>query len=198
MKSNKIKILSLVIVAILAQGTCTAFAASSSNSDDDKTYTKDELNNLEPGFGYKDIDKSNYKVSTSINSFSSSTTPKEAYENSKDKDEDSKSTTTDSSAANTVDANKGNVIVSSAPSTGIKGDFWGKTKDGKWILIKQGSPATGWQNVKGKWYYMDADGVMQTGWVNDGQTWYYLYSDGSMAYNTYVEGYYLGGDGAMQ
>ncbi|WP_297421957.1 cell wall-binding protein [Clostridium sp.] len=190
MKSNKLKILSLAIITVLTQGACTVYAASSST-----TYSKDDLNNLEPGFEYKDIDKSNYKVNSYVNSFSSAITPEEAAKN----DTNSSSTSTATTAtSSTTDSNTGNIIVSTVPSTGMKGDFWGKTKDGKWILIEQGVPVSGWKNVKGKWYYMDADGVMQTGWINDGETWYYLNSDGSMAYNTYVDGYYLNWDGAMQ
>ncbi|MFW2490046.1 cell wall-binding protein [Clostridium chromiireducens] len=188
MKSNKIKIVSLVIAAILAQGTCATFAATSKDSD----YTKDELNNLEPGFEWKDVNKSNYKVNSYKNSFSSTQTPETGNDSGNDKS-DSTSTATNT----TVESNLGNVIVSSTPSTGRKGDFWGKTKDGKWILIEQGTPASGWRNVRGQWYYMDADGVMQTGWINDGETWYYLNSNGSMAYNTYVDGYYLDWNGAM-
>ncbi|NRZ87842.1 hypothetical protein DFR97_003617 [Clostridium beijerinckii] len=57
MKNNKLRILSLALLAFLAQGSCT-YAASSDKSD----YTKDELNNLTPGWDAKDIDKSNYKV----------------------------------------------------------------------------------------------------------------------------------------
>lgn len=188
MKSNKMKILTLVLAGILAQGTCV-YAASSS----DKTYTKDELNNLTPGFEASDIAKSNYKVSTDTNTFSS---PQQNTDTATDTTSTSTTTTT---ATNTVaaDSAPGNVIASTAPSTGIKGDFWGKTKDGKWILIEQGVPAAGWRNVKGKWYYMDPDGVMQTGWLSYGETWYYLQSDGSMAYNTYVDGYYLNGDGSL-
>ena len=188
MKSNKLRILALAVVAVLAQGTCTY--AASTNTD---TYTKDELNNLEPGFESTDIAKSNYKVDSYTNSFSSAQT------------QDSSTTTTTSTTAttatttnNTKDSNVGNAIVSTAPSTGIKGDFWGKTSDGKWILLEQGVPVSGWKMVRGKWYYMDANGVMQTGWINDGTTWYYLNSEGDMAYNTYIGGYYLDWSGAMQ
>lgn len=187
MKSNKLKILALAIVVVVAQGTCTTYAASSKDDD----YTKDELNNLEPGFEWKDISKSNYKVNSYKNTFSSAQKPEE------DDDESDEQSNTTSTTNTTIESNMGNIIVSSSPSTGRKGDFWGKTKDGKWILIEQGTPASGWRNVRGKWYYMDADGVMQTGWINDGETWYYLKSDGSMAYNTYVDGYYLDWNGAM-
>ena len=37
---------------------------------------------------------------------------------------------------------------------------------------------------------------MKTGWLNDNGTWYYLNADGSMAANTYVDGYYVGSNGA--
>ncbi|EHI99448.1 cell wall binding repeat-containing protein [Clostridium sp. DL-VIII] len=189
MKKNKLRILTFALIAALAQGTC-AYAASSSSSKDDDDYTKEELENLTPGWEKDDINKSNYNVSSYKNSFASTQTDDEDDEEDK-KDDTSTTTTT------TVADNIGNIIDSTAPSTGNRGDFWGRTKDGKWILIQQGVPATGWQSVRGKWYYMDADGVMQTGWINNGTTWYYLNSDGSMAYNTYVDGYYLGEDGAM-
>lgn len=187
MKSNKLRILTLALAAVLVQGTCV-YAASSKDDD----YTKDELNNLEPGFEWKDINKSNYKVNSYTNSFSSAQTAE------KDEEKEESSTKTTSTSNNTIESNIGNVIVSTTPSTGIRGDFWGKTSNGKWILIQQGVPVSGWKMVRGKWYYMDPDGVMQTGWINDGDTWYYLNSDGSMAYNTWVGGYYLDWSGAMQ
>lgn len=193
MKNNKLRILTLAIAAVLVQGTCT-YAATSSKDDD---YTKDELNNLTPGFESKDIDKSNYKVNSYKNSFSSTQTPEEDSEDDTS-DTDTSSTDTSTTATTTVDSNSGNIIVGTSPSTGNKGDFWGKTSNGKWILIEQGVPASGWRMVRGQWYYMDADGVMQTGWINDGENWYYLNPNGSMAYNTMIDGYYLDWSGAMQ
>jgi len=191
MKSNKFRILILAIVAVLAQSTCV-YAASDSKDD----YTKDELNSLEPGFEWKDIDKSNYKVNSYINSYSSSITPKEAAD--KQDSGDSASTTTNTAINTTDSAETKNVIVSTQPSTGNRGDYWGKISGGKWMLIEQGVPVTGWKMVKGIWYYMDMEGIMQTGWLNDGQNWYYLNSNGSMLSNTYVGGYYLNWNGVMQ
>lgn len=186
MKSNKLRILALTLIAVLAQGTCT-YAASSTKDD----YTKDELNNLAPGFEWQDINKSNYKVNSDINSFSSAQTEKkDTNTNSTDKT----TTTTDT----TIETNTGNVIVSTMPSTGNKGDFWGKVSAGKWILIEQGVPVRDWKMVRGKWYYMDPYGIMQTGWLNDNGTWYYLNSGGDMAYDTIVDGYYLDSNGTMQ
>ena len=34
--------------------------------------------------------------------------------------------------------------------------------------------ATGWLNLGGTWYYLNASGAMATGWINLGGTWYYL------------------------
>jgi len=186
MKSNKFRILALALIAVLSQGTCT-YAASSSKDG----YTKEELNTLEPGWS-EDITKSNYKVNSYNNTFSSAQTKDTTT------DTTTNSTTSTTTTNNTIETNTGNAIVSTSPSTGIKGDFWGKTSDGKWILLEQGVPVSGWKMVRGKWYYMDPDGVMQTGWINDGETWYYLNSGGDMAYNTYVGGYYLDYSGAMQ
>ena len=56
---------------------------------------------------------------------------------------------------------------------------------------------TGWINDKDTWYYLDENGVMKTGWINDKDTWYYLNSNGSMVYNTTINGYRVGADGAM-
>lgn len=51
----------------------------------------------------------------------------------------------------------------------------------------------------GEWYHFDADGYMQTGWFQDTDgKWYYLEpSSGKMLFNTTVDGYSLGADGAM-
>ena len=188
MKRNKFRILTLAIVAVLAQSTCV-YAAS-----DGEDYTKEELNNSEPGFDWNDIDKNNQKVNSYINSYSSPITPKEAAEN----EENSDSTEATTTSSTTESTNNTNVIIGTQPSTGKKGDYWGKISGGKWMLIEQGVPATGWKMVKGIWYHMDMEGIMEKGWINDGENWYYLNSNGSMAANTYIDGYYLDGNGVMQ
>ncbi len=73
------------------------------------------------------------------------------------------------------------------------------TYGGKWYYLgDDGARKTGWQLVNDKWYYMDSNGVMQTGWMRDlnNGKYYYLNSDGSMAYNTTIDRYKLGADGA--
>ena len=37
---------------------------------------------------------------------------------------------------------------------------------------------------------------MKTGWINDKGTWYYCSESGAMLHNTFVNGYYLGDNGA--
>jgi hypothetical protein len=189
MKSNKFRILTLALIAILAQSTCV-YAASNGNS-----YSKDELNNSEPGYDWNDVDKNNQKVNSYINSFSSSITPKEASESSNN---GSTTTTTTTGGNATASTAAGNVITSAQPSTGNNGDYWGKISGGKWMLIEQGVPATGWKKVRGNWYYMDLEGIMLTGWQVVGENWYYLNPNGTMAANTYIGGYYVDGNGVMQ
>lgn len=76
---------------------------------------------------------------------------------------------------------------------------WFNDTNGKWYYLKEsGVMEKDWvKDINGKWYYLKDNGEMATGWIqdNDGK-WYYLNQDGSMAYNTYVNGYYLGSNGA--
>lgn len=79
-----------------------------------------------------------------------------------------------------------------------------KTEDGKTYYFKDGQEpaecfaATGWEQIKGKWYFFDKEGVMKTGWVSDNGKDYYFNSDGSMVTGFKdIEGkryyFYLGG-----
>ena len=58
---------------------------------------------------------------------------------------------------------------------------------------------TGWLKDGANWYYLIENGSMKTGWHydNDG-VWYYLKSNGEMAANEYIDGYYLGANGALK
>ena len=73
---------------------------------------------------------------------------------------------------------------------------------GNWYYLNpnsngyKGAMQTGWVNVSGTWYYLNASGAMKTGWLNDNGTWYYLKSSGAMAASEYIDGYYLGSNGA--
>ena len=80
---------------------------------------------------------------------------------------------------------------------------WFKDTDGKWYYLdsNSGEMKTGWFNdTDGKWYYLDSNsGEMKTGWFNDTDgKWYYLNSDGSMAYDTYIDGYYVNSNGVYE
>lgn len=69
---------------------------------------------------------------------------------------------------------------------------------GNWYYLgSDGARKTGWQLVDGIWYYLDSQGKIQTGWIKDSSgKYYYLNSYGAMVYNTIIDGYKLGADGA--
>ena len=69
--------------------------------------------------------------------------------------------------------------------------------DGKWYFFNQGNAmVTGWAQTNGNWYYLASSGAMITGWNWIGGNCYYFYDNGAMAFNTVVDGYSLGADGA--
>ena len=74
--------------------------------------------------------------------------------------------------------------------------FYDRNYGKNYFLQADGTMATGWLNYSGKWYYMGMDGAMKTGWQLVNGTWYYLDSQGVMAYNTTIDGYKLGTNGA--
>ncbi len=76
---------------------------------------------------------------------------------------------------------------------------WNQNANGTWSFYD----ATGaqmkasWVNLGGTWYYLNASGAMKTGWFQDYDgRWYFLKSNGAMAANEYIDGYYLGSNGA--
>ena len=84
-----------------------------------------------------------------------------------------------------------------------------KSAGGEWYYLdpssgsNEGKMRTGWilDPSYNAWFYCDASGKMLTGWQQINGKWYYLnpVSDGTrgaMAANTYVDGYYVGADGA--
>ncbi len=106
------------------------------------------------------------------------------------------------------------------PATGAEVQDQWKQIDGKWYyfdganavndgffeydgdnyyLGKDGVMATGWvqDQTGGDWYKFGDDGVEQYGWVEDGGNWYYLSEDtGALVVNDWVDGEYVGSDGA--
>lgn len=71
------------------------------------------------------------------------------------------------------------------------GDVWRyRNADGSYQTLS-------WKKIEGKWYYFDANGYMQTGWIESEGKWYYCDTSGAMLYDTEIEGYHLGSDGAM-
>ena len=73
---------------------------------------------------------------------------------------------------------------------------------------EQGKMILGWKEIRGFWYYFSEEvgaesGKMRTGWQEVKSKWYYLNpksgeENGKMLFNTKVEGYLLGPDGAWQ
>ena len=73
---------------------------------------------------------------------------------------------------------------------------------------EQGKMSVGWKEIRGFWYYFSEEGgaengKMRTGWQEVKGKWYYLNQEsgaenGKMLFNTKVEGYTLGADGAWQ
>ena len=73
---------------------------------------------------------------------------------------------------------------------------------------EQGKMSLGWKEIRGFWYYFSEEvgaenGKMRTGWQEVKSKWYYLNpksgeENGKMLFNTKVEGYTLGPDGAWQ
>ena len=57
--------------------------------------------------------------------------------------------------------------------------------------------ATGWLAQGGSWYYLNPNGAMATGWLAQGGSWYYLNARGIMVTNTWINNYYLQGNGVM-
>ncbi len=83
--------------------------------------------------------------------------------------------------------------------------------NGKWYYLNpstenvQGSMLTGviFDPAYNAYFYSDASGAMVTGWYQVGANWYYFspvndgaHVTGQLLSGTYVDGYYLGADGA--
>ena len=63
-----------------------------------------------------------------------------------------------------------------------------------------GAMASGWLNLDGTWFRLDASGAMRTGWLKEGSSWYYLQPSGAMATGWVKDGaywYYLDEGGVM-
>lgn len=73
-----------------------------------------------------------------------------------------------------------------------------KQIDGNWYYFNDdGTMKTGWfKDSNGKSYYFESNGIMKKGWFQDNNKWYYLKLDGAMASMEYINGYWLGKDGA--
>lgn len=73
---------------------------------------------------------------------------------------------------------------------------WIKDNDKWYHFNENGAMQTGWNYIDNNWYCLEQSGAMKTGWINDKGTWYYCSESGAMLHNTFVDGYYLGDNGA--
>ena len=160
--------------------------AKSSNND----YSKEELRNLTPGWSNSYKDKSEQKINSDRNPFSTLVID--------DDDDDDDDKENEENKYDQINTPEGTSVIDVSHSTGRINDFWGQTPEGDWMLIDNGTPVVGWKLVKGYWYYMNDSGIMQTGWIRYNGDWYCLYSDGKMARNTNVYGYYVDNNGVMR
>ena len=88
--------------------------------------------------------------------------------------------------------------------TGSKHTGWLADGKNSYLFDSNGQMITGWfyDSSIGKWYYFNksSDGVegqLRTGWFKSNEKWYYLDpNNGTMVTDRYVNGYYLGSDGA--
>ena len=84
--------------------------------------------------------------------------------------------------------------------------FAGWDKETKWKYYDEDRVAIRDQQIEeetGKRYYINEEGWMVTGWYQVGANWYYFspvndgaHVTGQLLSGTYVDGYYLGADGA--
>ncbi|WP_049962555.1 tetratricopeptide repeat protein [Oribacterium sp. FC2011] len=77
---------------------------------------------------------------------------------------------------------------------------WVDESDGRHYYDENGVSATGWFQLKGKWYLFDSNGVMLTGFREDKGNTYYLRTDGIMVIGWQdINGkrYYFNDSGAM-
>lgn len=79
---------------------------------------------------------------------------------------------------------------------GVKAKGWIKDNSKWYYLNNEGIMQTGWVKDNGNWYFLNEDGSMRTGWILSNGNYYYLNATGEMAKNKYIDGYYLGANGA--
>lgn len=87
---------------------------------------------------------------------------------------------------------------------------WEKGTKGMWYKHPDGTWATGWALIDGKWYYFDKDGWLQTGWKklkwSKGEDWFFFdFKSGAMKtgwhklpWSKGENWFYFDGNGAMQ
>ena len=73
---------------------------------------------------------------------------------------------------------------------------WTQHEDKTWTYINDdGESVTGWIDDGGKRYYLDTEGNKKTGWFKSKGSWYYFDENGVMATATWIDNYYVNGEG---
>jgi glucan-binding YG repeat protein len=145
-----------------------------------------------------------YTIKLEYNDEASTTTSETTDDSSKVTQTTNNSTTTEAAAnvVNNIVANQwiqanGKWQYNDALGQQIKNTWFYDRNLGKsYYLQADGNMATEWLSLGGKWYYLGFDGAMKTGWQLANGSWYYLNNQGVMLYNTTIDGYKLGPNGA--
>lgn len=184
-----------VVQAIYSSDTWYVLQTELSNAKNtlnDDNATQDEINSV-----YRNLENAINSLQSSVSTSSTITTTT----TSKSHHHHSSSSTKDNASSN-ISTNESNKDSSTTNKNNSKDNSiktgW-QQKNGVWYnLSKSGIVNTGWfKDQDGQWYYLDKSGAMQTGWFKDtdGQ-WYYLNQNGTMEHDKYIDGYYLGYNGA--
>ena len=74
---------------------------------------------------------------------------------------------------------------------------WQEIDGNKYYFTVNGNMVIGWQEIEGERYYFAPSGEMMTGWQDIEDKRYYFYDDGTMAKDTWIDGQYVDGSGAL-
>lgn len=84
-----------------------------------------------------------------------------------------------------------------SPDGELAANQWLKEGDSLFWINEDGSMAVcEWHQEGRAWYWLDASGTAAVGWQEIDGKWYYFNKDNTMAVSQYIDGFYVGRDGA--
>jgi len=177
-------------------------SGSNSNNTSDSNSNNTSGNNSNSNSGNASGQTSNN--STISGSTTNSSNHHSSTSNTSNDTTTSSSNSTDSGTSTSQGEIKNNWVLEDgkwyyADETGNKVSNTWKSINGQWYYLNSdGTMKTGWLKDKdNNWYYMQSNGTMKTGWIKDTDgNWYYLRENGVMVANEYVDGYWVGENGA--